>query len=86
DDKAMELMVDRTYQEPSEAAGKLVRGKVSAGQLSTYFVGGEEMEDLHRDVARTRGDAFDRLAFHRDVLAHGTPPFAVLRRALLGEG
>ena len=85
DEEALSLMVDRTYQEPAEAATKLLRGKVTAGQLSTYFVGGEEMEDLRRDVAAARGDAFSPAAFHADVLAQGTPPFPVLRRALLGE-
>lgn len=83
DAQALDLMVGRTYQERQEADGKLVRGKVTAGQLSTYFVGGEEMADLRRDVEAARGPAFSARAFHRDVLAQGTPPFAVLRRALL---
>ncbi len=85
DDQALRLMVDTTYQERSEARGKLVRGKTSAGQLSTYFVGGEEMDDLRCDAEARHGSAFDALAFHRQVLGQGTPPFAVLRRGLLGE-
>ena len=85
EEEAMALMVDRTYQEPAEAEAKLLRGKVTAGQLSTYFVGGEEMDDLRRDVAAARGDDFSPAAFHADVLAQGTPPFPVLRRALLDE-
>jgi uncharacterized protein (DUF885 family) len=83
DAAAMELMVGRTYQERSEAEGKLVRAQVTAGQLSSYFVGGAEMDDLRRDVAAARGGAFDLKQFHSDVLAQGSPPFAVLRRALL---
>ncbi|MDP9405191.1 MAG: DUF885 domain-containing protein, partial [Actinomycetota bacterium] len=83
DEQALSLMVDATYQEQSEADGKLVRGKVSAGQLSTYFVGGEEMGDLRRDVEAAQGAEFSARAFHRAVLAEGTPPFPVLRRALL---
>jgi uncharacterized protein (DUF885 family) len=85
DEEAMALMVDRSYQEPAEAQTKLLRGKVTAGQLSTYFVGGEEMDDLRHDVAAARGGAFSPAAFHADVLAQGTPPFPVLRRALLNE-
>jgi uncharacterized protein (DUF885 family) len=84
DGRAMELMCRDAYQEPSEASGKLIRAQVTAGQLSSYFVGGEEMEDLRRDVEAQRGGGFDPLTFHRDVLAQGTPPFVVLRRALLG--
>lgn len=84
DEQAMALMVNRTYQEPAEAETKLLRGKVTAGQLSTYFVGGEEMDDLRRDVAAS-GPSFSAARFHADVLSQGTPPFPVLRRALLGE-
>jgi uncharacterized protein (DUF885 family) len=84
DAEAMRLMVDRTYQESAEAVGKLLRGKVTAGQLSTYFVGWTEMDDLRRGVERAQGTAFDPREFHRAVLAEGAPTFAALRRALLG--
>lgn len=83
DDTAMGLLVGRAYQERSEAAGKLQRAKVTAGQLSTYFVGGAAIADLRADVAAARGTGFDARAFHRDVFAQGAPPVPVLRRALL---
>jgi uncharacterized protein (DUF885 family) len=85
DQDAMDFMVGRAYQEDAEAQAKLLRAKTSAGQLSTYFVGAAEMDDLRRDAERHHGAAFDVAQFHRDVLAQGTPPFPVLRRALLGE-
>jgi uncharacterized protein (DUF885 family) len=85
DEQALELMVDQTYQEHAEAQAKLLRAKTTAGQLSTYFVGSEEMDDLRRDVEAARGAAFDAARFHADVLAEGTPPFPALRRALLKE-
>lgn len=85
DDRAFDLLCGRAYQERAEATGKLVRGKVTAGQLSSYFVGGEEMADLRRDVEAAQAAAFSARAFHDAVLSHGTPPFAVLRRALLGD-
>jgi uncharacterized protein (DUF885 family) len=83
DDTALQLMVDRAYQEPAEAAGKLMRAKVTAGQLSTYFVGGQEMANLRDEVERFCGPGFSLAEFHEEVLSHGTPPFPVLRRALL---
>ena len=85
DEHALDLMVGQAYQEPAEAEAKLLRAKTSAGQLSTYFVGGAEMDDLRRDVSARRGRDFSAAAFHTDVLAQGTPPFEVLRTALLGE-
>lgn len=85
DEQAMELMVGQTYQENAEAQAKLMRAKTSAGQLSTYFVGGEEMDDLRADAEDRHGRSFDPARFHASVLAQGTPPFPVLRRALLGK-
>lgn len=85
DEHAMDLMVGKAYQESAEAEAKLLRAKASAGQLSTYFVGAVEMRDLRRDVTARRGGDFSAVAFHADVLAHGTPPFEVLRTALLKE-
>lgn len=83
DEEAMRLMTAQAHQERSEAVGKLVRGKVTAGQLSTYFIGGEEMADLRCAVEAAQGHDFSALEFHRAVLAQGSPPFSVLRRALL---
>ncbi|MGH8930314.1 MAG: DUF885 domain-containing protein [Egibacteraceae bacterium] len=80
DAQALDLMIARVYQEPAEAAGKLVRGKVTAGQLSTYFVGEQEMLDLRRDAESQPGFSAER--FHHDVLAHGSPSFPVLRHDL----
>lgn len=82
DDTAMALLTDRVYQERSEAEGKLVRAKVTAGQLSSYFAGGEEFADLRAAVTAARGQTFSPRTFHADVLAQGVPPVPVLRRAL----
>ncbi|MFP5309543.1 MAG: DUF885 family protein [Actinomycetes bacterium] len=82
DDGAMELLVGRALQEQAEAAGKLVRGKVTAGQLCSYFVGGEELRDL-ADAERVRaGGALDLRGFHAKVLSHGTPTTATVAAAL----
>jgi uncharacterized protein (DUF885 family) len=67
---AMHLMMDVGYQEEGEAAGKWRRAEMSAGQLSTYFVGIQEMNALAADMqAKTGGD----MQSVRDaMLAHGT--------------
>ena len=85
DEQALDVLVGKAYQEQAEADAKVIRSKTSSGQLSTYFVGGEEMDDLRRDAETHRGSQFSASAFHADVLAQGTPPFPVLRRALLGD-
>ena len=82
DTRAIELMAGRAFQERQEADGKLVRAKVTSGQLSSYFVGGEEMRQLRADREAALGTDFDEVAFHRAVLSHGTPTTATVRAAL----
>ncbi len=68
---AMKLMMDAGYQEEGEAAGKWRRAEMSAGQLSTYFVGVQEMIALARDMqARLGGD--DMQAVRDAMIAHGS--------------
>jgi uncharacterized protein (DUF885 family) len=82
DEAAMSLLVDETFQQSAEAAGKLRRAKVTSGQLCSYFVGGEELRDLETDERRRLGAGFDRHGFDQRVLSHGTPTTAIVRAAL----
>ena len=50
EDEATRLMVDGAFQEPSEARRKWDRARLTAAQLSEYFVGSLELWDLERDV------------------------------------
>jgi hypothetical protein len=61
--EAMELMTGRGFQEEGEAVGKWRRVQLTSAQLSTYFVGYQELAPTL--AGRTRYD---------DVLAHGSPP------------
>ncbi len=86
DPGALELLVSGAFQSEQEAAGKLLRAKVSVGQLASYFIGGEEVGDLRREVEAREGRAFDLRAFHRRLLGHGTPTIDVLAGALADRG
>ncbi|GAC1604357.1 MAG: DUF885 domain-containing protein [Myxococcales bacterium] len=44
--EAIELMMKEGYQEEGEAAGKWKRAQLTSTQLSTYYVGNAEMNDL----------------------------------------
>jgi uncharacterized protein (DUF885 family) len=87
---AMRLMMETGYQEEGEAAGKWRRAEMSAGQLSTYFVGIQEMNALAHDMAsKTGGDlraARDRILSHGSIATkyvrrlEGLPPVAALPR------
>lgn len=76
-EQALELMVERSFQERGEAEGKWVRAQVSSTQLSTYFVGANAWFRL-REQAEQRAAAaskvFNLLEFHAAALSHGAPP------------
>jgi uncharacterized protein (DUF885 family) len=70
EDEARHLMMDTGYQEEGEAAGKWRRAEMSAGQLSTYFVGIQEQLALAHDLKAKMGA--EDLAVHDRMLSHGS--------------
>ncbi|MFA9429856.1 DUF885 domain-containing protein [Egicoccus sp. AB-alg2] len=82
DDDALQLLTRTAFQEQAEAEGKLVRAKVTSGQLCSYFVGGEELGDLRQEFEAQAGAGFDVRRFHQGVLSHGTPTVDIVRAAL----
>lgn len=81
--EAMDMMLEEGYQEDGEAAGKWVRAQLTSAQLSTYFVGIAEHNDLRRDWESANGSIEDWKAYHDTVLSYGSPP-AKFVRGLLG--
>jgi uncharacterized protein DUF885 len=77
EEEAIDLMVQRSFQQDGEARGKWVRAQVTSTQLSTYFVGAQAWLRLraHAEAdARDAGKPFDMAAFHDAALSHGAPP------------
>jgi len=72
EDEALRLMMGGCYQEESEARNKWRRACLTSAQLSTYFVGYSELADLF--------GRFGPLSNYDGVLAHGSPPPALLAR------
>ena len=73
--QAMALMMEKGFQEEGEAAGKWKRACLSSTQLSTYFVGASEMDDLRAAAeakAKRAGKDIDLKAYHDALLSHGT--------------
>ena len=74
----MALMVGLAFQTEGEALGKVVRAKLSACQLSTYFVGRMAFYELRQKVQREQGEKFSLGRYHEAVLDHGTLPVKYL--------
>jgi hypothetical protein len=78
--EAMALMTGRGFQEEGEAAGKWRRAQLTAAQLSTYFVGYQEVSAIAAD----RPASVSVREWHDQMLAHASPSPRHLRRLLLG--
>jgi uncharacterized protein (DUF885 family) len=70
--EALDLMMKEGFQQEGEAVAKWKRARLTSAQLSTYFVGVSEMQDL-RDRAEKKGN-FDLREYHNSVLSFGSPP------------
>ncbi|MSR56957.1 MAG: DUF885 domain-containing protein [Planctomycetaceae bacterium] len=84
-DDALKLMIEDTFQEEREAAGKWTRAQLTAAQLSTYFVGVQEHLDLRREAEAAWGKDFQLKRYHDRVVSFGSPPVAYVRALLLDE-
>jgi uncharacterized protein (DUF885 family) len=81
-DQAMRLMVEGTFQEEREAAGKWTRAQLTSAQLSTYFVGYQEQADLRREAEKRWGKEFELKTYHDKLLSFGSPPVQFVRALL----
>lgn len=80
--EAMDLMMNRGFQEEGEAAGKWRRACQSSTQLSTYFVGAIEHDDMRAAAQRKLGTKFNLTAYHDAALSLGSPPVKYVRAEL----
>ena len=71
--QAMLLMMNEGFQEEGEAAGKWRRAALSSTQLSTYYVGSIEMDDIRRAYEAKSSGKVDYKAMHDRMLSFGTP-------------
>ena len=81
----MKLMIEGSFQEEREAAGKWVRAQLSSTQLSTYFVGYQEHVEMRKAVEVAWGDEFTLRRYHDQALSYGSPPVKYIRALILGE-
>jgi len=77
--EAMDLMMNRGFQEEGEAAGKWRRACQSSTQLSTYFVGAIEHDDMRAAAERKLGPSFNLKTYHDTALSLGSPPVKYVR-------
>ena len=80
--EAMDMMMGQGFQEEGEAAGKWIRAQLTSAQLSTYFVGIAEHNDMRAAWIERNGPVQDWQAYHDRVLSFGSPPVRFVRGLL----
>lgn len=81
EEEAMALMMNEGFQEDGEAAGKWRRACLTSTQLSTYFVGSAEVEDI-RKAYEVQHPNPDLLVLHDQMLSYGTPAPKYVKRLM----
>ena len=81
EEEAMALMMNEGFQEDGEAAGKWRRACLTSTQLSTYFVGSAEVEDIRKGYEAQHPNP-DLLALHDQMLSYGTPAPKYIKRLM----
>jgi len=82
EEQALAMMMIEGFQEEGEAIGKWRRACLTSTQLSTYYVGNIEINDIRRDYQAKAGDRFDYREFHDELLSYGSPPPKYMRQLL----
>ena len=72
--EAVDFMMNEGFQEEGEAAGKWKRAQMSSTQLSTYYVGSVEVNDLRRAYEAKNKGKVDLKQMHDAMLSFGSPP------------
>jgi uncharacterized protein (DUF885 family) len=80
--EALDLMMQRGFQEEGEAVGKWRRVCQSSTQLSSYFVGAIEHDDMRAAAEKKEGAAFNLKRYHDRVLSFGSPAVKYVRQEL----
>jgi uncharacterized protein (DUF885 family) len=78
--EAVRFMVEEGFQEQAQAQKKLRRAKLDTTQLSQYFLGLDEIQQLESDVKARAGTRFRQREFNENLTGHGSIAVKHLRR------
>jgi uncharacterized protein (DUF885 family) len=80
--EAVDFMMNEGFQEEGEAFGKWKRAQLSSTQLSTYYVGSVEVNDLRRAYEAKNKGVVDMKQMHDAILSFGSPPAKYVKEML----
>ncbi|CAN5520835.1 DUF885 domain-containing protein [soil metagenome] len=80
--EAIAFMMNEGFQEEGEAAGKWKRAQLSSTQLSTYYVGSVEVNDLRKAYEAKHKGEIDLKKMHDEMLSFGSPPAKYIKEMM----
>ncbi|HKC58916.1 MAG TPA: DUF885 domain-containing protein [Myxococcales bacterium] len=80
--EAIARMMNDAFQEEGEAVGKWKRAQLTSTQLSTYYVGNTEMNDIRAAWEKNHGKYPDLRALHDAMLSFGNAAPKYVRQRL----
>jgi uncharacterized protein (DUF885 family) len=80
--EAVDFMMNEGFQEEGEAVGKWKRAQLSSTQLSTYYVGSVEINDLRAAYEAKHKGKVDMKQMHDAMLSFGSPPAKYVKEML----
>jgi uncharacterized protein (DUF885 family) len=80
--EAMDLMMKEGFQEEGEAAGKWRRACLTSTQLSTYYVGNTEVNDIRKAYEAKHGVQTQQREMHDRMLSFGSPAPKYVKESL----
>ncbi len=83
--EALDLMINETFQEESEATGKWRRAQLTSTQLSTYFTGYVLLLELLEDYKTQEGADFNIKNFHEKFFSYGSIPIRYIRAMMIDD-
>jgi len=82
DQQALDLMTHEAFQEPQEAAAKLVRAKLSSCQLASYYTGFKGWLDIRDSFRQRHSSDYSLSSFNERALSEGAVTLPALSRLL----
>lgn len=82
-DEGLDLLMNRAFQEQTEAEGKWRRATLSQVQLTSYFTGYSEIYNFREEWKERKGVEYDIRKFHEQFLAYGSSPVRYIRELML---
>ena len=82
-EKVMDVLVNDAFQEKAEAEGKWKRARISSVQLTSYFNGLTEIQNLKNEIEQIQGGEFKIKEFNEEFLSYGSAPVRLIRELML---